>query len=245
VLAREEIHVWRARVSRDAHVAERLQWALGDDERARATHFRFDRDRDRFVFRRALTRVLLAQYLRVDATDLRFTHGPCGKPALAPPFDHDDLRFSLSHSNGMVLLAIARGREVGLDVEYVRPDIEVEAVSRRTFCAREIAGLAALPASVRLRAFFAGWTRKEAFVKATGEGLSRPLDAFEVSLAPGEPVAVLSTKPDPAESARWSLEELCPGGGYCAALAAEGHDWQVRCWDVRLAEIVAKRRALA
>jgi 4'-phosphopantetheinyl transferase len=232
-LARDEIHVWRASVSEDAHAGKRLRWALGDDERARAEHFRFNRDRDRFVFRRALMKLLLAQYLGADVPDVRFKHGRCGKPTLAPPFDRADLQFNLSHSNGMVLFAIARGRKVGVDVEYIRPDVEIEQIARLVFSEREASGLTALPASDRLEAFFACWTRKEAFVKATGQGFSRALEDFDVSLAPGGAAALVSTREDPTEAARWSLEEVRPGSGYCAALAAEGHDWQVRCWDAR------------
>jgi 4'-phosphopantetheinyl transferase len=230
-LARDEIHVWRAFVPEDRHAGERFQWALGADDRVRAQCFHFDRDRVRFVFRRAWVKVLLARYLAADVADVRITHGRYGKPALSPPFDRADLRFNLSHSNGMVVVAMAYGREVGLDVEYIRPDVEVDEIARRVFSKREAAALAALPASDRVAAFFACWTRKEAFVKATGEGLSRPLADFDVSLAPGEPAALLRIGENPAEAVRWSLGALNPGTGYCAALAAEGHDWRVSCWD--------------
>ena len=174
---------------------------------------------------------VLAQYLDADVLDVRFDRGPCGKPTLAPPFDRADLQFNLSHSNGMVLIAIAHGREVGVDVEYIRPDVEIEQIAHLVFSDREASALTALPASDRLGAFFACWTRKEAFAKATGQGLSRALDDFEVSLAPGEAAALVSTRDDPAEAARWTLEDLFPGSGYCAALAAAGRDWQIKCWD--------------
>lgn len=230
-LTRDEIHVWRASVSEDAHAGDRLRRLLGDDERARAEQFRFNRDRDRFVFRRALMKLILGQYLGVDVSDVRFTYGRCGKPTLSPPFDRADLQFSLSHSNGMVLFAIAHGRKVGLDVEYIRPDMEIEQIARLVFSDREASELTALSASARLGAFFACWTRKEAFVKATGRGLSQALDDFDVSLAPGEAAALVATRGDPTEAGRWSVEDVNPGLGYRAALAAEGHDWQIKRWD--------------
>jgi len=230
-LAQDEIHVWRAIVPEDRHTGERFQWVLGPDERARAERFHFDRDRVRFVFRRAWLKILLARYLAADVANVRITHGRYGKPALTPSFDGADLRFNLSHSNGMVVVAIAHGREVGLDVEYIRPEVEVDAIARRIFSRREAAALAALPAADRVAAFFACWTRKEAFVKATGEGLSRPLAGFDVSLAPGEPAELLGIGENPGDALRWSLRALHPGTGYCAALAAEGHDWKVSCWD--------------
>lgn len=230
-LARDAIHVWRASVPDEAYADQRLRWALGDDERTRAEHFRFSRDRDRFVFRRAMMKLVLAQYLGVDVLELRFDRGRCGKPTLAPPFDRADLQFNLSHSNGMVLLAIARNREVGVDVECIRPDVEIEQIARLVFSDREASALTALHASDRPGAFFACWTRKEAFAKATGQGLSRALDDFEVSLAPGEAAALVSTRDDPTEAARWMLEDLHPESGYCAALAAAGRDWRIECWD--------------
>ena len=230
-LAQDEIHVWRAIVPEDRHAAERFQWVLGPDERVRAESFHFDRDRVRFVFRRAWLKILLSRYLAADVANVRITHGRYGKPALSPSVDAPDLRFNLSHSNGMVVVAIAHGREVGLDVEYIRPEVEVDEIARRVFSRQEAAALAALPAADRVAAFFACWTRKEAFVKATGEGLSRPLADFDVSLAPGEPAALLRIEDNPADAPRWSLRALNPGTGYCAALATEGHDWRVSFWD--------------
>jgi len=201
------------------------------DERARARRFRFPRDRDRFIVARGVLRAILGRYLGVDPGRLRFRYSPYGKPALAGPFEDEGIRFNLAHSQGIALYAVSRGREVGIDVEYVRADLADERIAERFFSPREVATLRAVPAEQRREAFFHCWTRKEAYVKARGEGLSLPLDQFDVSLAPGEPAALLSTPGDPPEVTRWSLQALNPGPGYVAALAVEGNGWRLRCWQ--------------
>jgi 4'-phosphopantetheinyl transferase len=120
---------------------------------------------------------------------------------------------------------------VGIDLEYIRSDLQVEQLAERFFSRREIATLRTLPPEVQRQAFFLCWTRKEAYLKARGEGLSLPLDQFDVSLIPGEPAALLSTQRDPYEVSRWSLQELTPAPGYAAALAVEGHGWGLACWQ--------------
>src|SRR5207244_11453763 len=121
--------------------------------------------------------------------------------------------------------------EVGIDLEYIRAEVADEPIAERFFASREIAALIGLPAPLRAEGFFNCWTRKEAYIKARGEGLTIPLDAFEVSLAPEEPAALLRVDSDPAEASRWSLQALAPGPGYVAAIAVEGRDWQLRCWE--------------
>jgi 4'-phosphopantetheinyl transferase len=120
---------------------------------------------------------------------------------------------------------------VGIDLEYIRSDLAVEQIAERFFSRREIATLRALPIDLRTYAFFLCWTRKEAYIKARGEGLSLPLDQFDVSLIPGEPAALLNTQRDLYEVSRWSLQELTPAPGYAAALAVEGHGWHLACWQ--------------
>jgi 4'-phosphopantetheinyl transferase len=120
---------------------------------------------------------------------------------------------------------------VGIDLERIRLDLAVAEIAERFFSRREVAMLRALSTDVQQQAFFRCWTRKEAYIKARGEGLSLPLDQFDVSLAPGEPAAVLGTQPDPSEASRWSLQELTPAPGYAAALAVKGHSWRLTCWQ--------------
>ncbi|HEV7217131.1 MAG TPA: 4'-phosphopantetheinyl transferase superfamily protein, partial [Chloroflexota bacterium] len=145
------------------------------------------------------------------------------------------LRFNLSHTDGLALLAVTRERELGIDVERVRKGIAREGIAERFFTTTEVADLRALPADSQDDAFFACWTRKEAYVKARGEGLSIPLDQFAVSLLPGEPAALLHVALDPDEVKRWSLHDLDAGPGYRAALLVEGHNptlsWRVPSFD--------------
>ncbi len=230
-LAEDEVHVWRAHLDLAPAQVRELLRTLTPDERARARRFRFRRDRDRFIVARGVLRAILGRYLGVDPGRLRFRYSPYGKPALADEFEDEGIRFNLAHSQGIALYAVSRGRDVGVDVEYVRADLADERIAERFFSPREVAMLRAVPAEQRREAFFHCWTRKEAYVKARGEGLSLPLDQFDVSLAPGEPAALLSTPGDPPEVTRWSLRALDPGPGYIAALAVEGNGWRLRCWQ--------------
>jgi len=230
-LADDDVHVWRASLNLAAEHMQDLQRTLTADERERAERFHFQKDRERFIVTRGLLRAILSRYLDVEPGQLRFGYSPYGKPALLRESGGEMLRFNLSHSHGLALYAVTRGRAVGIDLEYVRADLANERIAEQFFSPREVAALRALPAGVRAEAFFNCWTRKEAYVKARGEGLSLPLNQFDVSLAPGEPAALVSTRGDPLEAFRWSLQALFPGPGYVAALAVEGHSWRLRCWQ--------------
>ena len=230
-LSRNEVHVWRAALDVPELQVRRLWDTLTADERQRAERYLFQKDRTHFVVARGLLRVLLGRYLREDPPHLRFTYGSHGKPALATDTGGMALRFNVSHSHGLALYALTRGREVGVDVEYIRPEVVQEKVAERFFSPREVTVLRALPTPLQTTAFFACWTRKEAYIKATGDGLALPLDQFDVSLAPGEPAALLRTTWDPQEAARWALQDLAPAPGYRAAVAVAGHDWCLTCWD--------------
>jgi 4'-phosphopantetheinyl transferase len=168
--------------------------------------------------------------LDVEPSQLRFRYNRYGKPALAGELAEDWLRFNLSHSHGLALYAFTENREIGVDLEFIRPELAGEEIARRFFSSAEAAELAALPSHLRTEAFFNCWTRKEAYIKARGKGLSLPLDQFDVSLAPGKPAALLRARGEPDESSRWSLTALAPAQGYVAALAVEGHAYQLRCW---------------
>jgi 4'-phosphopantetheinyl transferase len=229
-LSSDEVHIWRAALDlAPAHVEE-LREILSEDEANRADRFVFERDRRHFTAARGLLRLILGCYLELEPRQLRFSYSPYGKPGLVLPASVDNLSFNLSHAHGLALFAFARGRELGVDIEYVRPIPDVERIAERFFSAREQASLQALPQDGRLEAFFTCWTRKEAYIKARGEGLSLPLDQFDVSLAPGEPAALLGVRGDLHAAFGWSLRALDPGPGYVAALAAAGQDWRAVCW---------------
>jgi len=227
-LPRDEVHVWRVSLDQPQRLAE-LEALLAPDERQRAARLRFKEDRDHFVIARGSLRRLLGKYLNLNPADLDFSYSAYGKPLLDISLS-GDLRFNLSHSHGLALLAFARGRDLGIDVEFVRRDVDAEQIAEHFFSPAEAACLRALPADKKVEAFFNCWTRKEAFVKARGEGLSLPLDQFDVSLAPGEPAALLSRQ-TAVDISRWSLIDLFAGERYKAALVVEGRDWRLCCWQ--------------
>src|SRR5258706_5260926 len=231
-LSEGEVHVWRVVLVQPNPVVQELWHTLDQGERGRAERFRFQRDRERFIVAHGLLRTILGGYLGGAAGQLRFCYGAYGKPELAPECGAA-LSFNLSHAHELALYAITRERAVGVDIEHMRPGIADIAIAERFFSPHEVAALQALPDAERGLAFFTCWTRKEAYIKARGEGLSLPLDQFEVSLAPGQPASLLKTYWDPQEASRWSLRELYPGLGYVAAVAARGDDWQLKYWQWR------------
>jgi 4'-phosphopantetheinyl transferase len=230
-LADDEVHVWRAILDLEAPRVRSLQRTLAPDEQARAERFYFRKDRERFIVARGRLRVILSRYLDTKPGQLRFCYGLYGKPSLVTTPGQDTLSFNSSHSRGLALHAIARKREVGIDLEYMHTDFAYEQVAEQFFSSREKATLRTFPTRMKHEAFFTCWTRKEAYIKARGEGLSFPLDQFDVSMNPGEPALLVNTRGDPQEASRWSLQELRPCTGYMAALAVEGHDWRLRCWN--------------
>ncbi|MGH9929014.1 MAG: 4'-phosphopantetheinyl transferase family protein [Pyrinomonadaceae bacterium] len=228
-LLTDEVHVWLARL--DNYPADGLKLLLAEDELSRAARFRFDKDRNHYTVARGLLRKLLAAYLGLGAGKLRFSYAEKGKPALEES-QRSSLNFNLAHSHGMAIYAFAHRREVGVDLEFIREDLADEKIAERFFSPHEIDVLGKLPVGLRKQAFFDCWTRKEAYIKARGEGLSMPLDEFDVSLAPGEAAALLRNHKEPAEITRWSMQSVTVPAGYAAALVAEGHDWQLKTFAV-------------
>jgi 4'-phosphopantetheinyl transferase len=222
-----DVHVWVAAVDLSSDAPPAFTDILSPDERERAAGFLAERERRRFIVCRGVLRVLLGRYLGTAPSAVELRYGPHGKPAVGPG-GGADLRFSVSHSRGLALYAIARGRDVGVDVEYLRADFPVEDIAQRFFSAREAAELRRLDAAGRVHAFFRAWTRKEAYLKATGEGLSAALRTVEVSLLPHESPALLAT-PAPDETPRWQLAEPFVADGYVAAVAVEGQCRRLWC----------------
>ncbi|MFZ0638724.1 MAG: 4'-phosphopantetheinyl transferase superfamily protein [Candidatus Acidiferrales bacterium] len=231
VLGCDEVHVWRATLDQTPSQIQSFLHNLSADEQARAKRFHFQRDRERFIVARGVLRAILAGYLNKAPECLSFCYSSYGKPTLAEESGWDATRFSVSHSQGVALYAFTRGREVGIDLEHIRFDMAVAEIAERFFSRREVATLRALPTDLQQQAFFCCWTRKEAYIKARGEGLSLPLDQFDVSVGPGEPAAILGTQRDPSEASCWSLQEFVPAPGYVAALAVKGHGWRLTVWQ--------------
>jgi len=228
-LTSDDVHVWLASLDVAGSRLKALARTLSGDERERARRYHFRRDRDRYVVCRGVLREILGVYLDRSADSIRLRYRAHGKPALAGEGERNGLRFNVARSGGMALYAVAWGREVGVDLESIRPELATAEIAEQFFSPGEVEALRALHAGEWTDAFFACWTRKEAYVKATGGGLSTGLDTFEVSLAPGAPAALL--RAPGAEASRWSLRELTPRPGYIGALAVEGRrGWGLECW---------------
>ena len=214
----EEIHVWLIPLPDNGEYPSQLTRIISVEEAQRAERFIFERDRARFIVAHAALRGILARYTGQDATALVFGVAEKGKPYLA---EHPRVRFNLSHSGSFAMVAVALDREVGVDIECVRPERSTDGIAARFFAPAEVQELDGTPEAFRVAAFFACWSRKEAYIKARGEGLGIALDSFVVSL--GEKADLLAAE----DRERWSMCALQAPAGYAAALVVEGSGWQV------------------
>jgi 4'-phosphopantetheinyl transferase len=229
-LADNQVHVWRVPVALEPSRVSGLWATLTDEECARADAFRVPGARQAFIVARAALRHVLARYLTMSAERITFRRGRFGKPELGTGDGEPRLRFNISHSHELALYAITMEREVGIDVEHLRRIKAPMEIAERLFSASEAMSLRRLTSDLRDQAFFACWTRKEAYVKARGWGLSMPLSQFSVSVAPGHGPLTLRTA-DCQEATRWSMYSLNVDPGYAAALAIEGGPCQVKLWS--------------
>jgi 4'-phosphopantetheinyl transferase len=229
-LGSTDVHVWRVSLAVAPPVLVALADTLAPDERARAARFLVEHARREYIAGRGFLRAILGRYLGRPPEAITFIYSAYGKPDLAP--GQGPVRFNLAHAGAWALYAVTRDREVGIDIEAIRPLPELESIATHYFAAPEVTALRAVPPARRATAFFTGWVRKEAYIKAHGEGLSLPLDQFAVTLTPGEPARLLPSPGDPVEATRWQLHDLPAPSGYLAALAVEGSVGQllVRVW---------------
>ena len=221
-LAPDQIHVWRVPLNQNPTRIPEFKELLSPDERARAERFRFDKDRNQFIECRAALRLLLSQYLNISPTALTFVKAAHGKPALANGHSESGLRFNLSRRDGLALVAIARDREIGVDVELIQAGLPIFEIANVSFSENELAELQSLPEAQQAAGFYNCWTRKEAYVKARGEGFSFPLKQFDVSLTPGAAAKLLAVRGSNTEVDRWTMQDVSAGDGYVAALIFEG-----------------------
>lgn len=233
ILSDGEVHAWSAGLDIGPAEAQQMWSWLSADERARAERFVCEKDRLRFIARRGLLRQILSRYLKGKPEQVRFAYGPQGKPSLAEPRGSNALRFSLSHSCGLALYAVTRLGGIGVDVERIRARPEWEPIVAALFSERESPVFRALPAHQQAEAFFNAWTRKEAFLKATGVGIGESLQRVEVTLQPDERPRLLSVAGELRAGVEWSLRHLTPAPGYVGALAVRGGDWSLACWRWR------------
>jgi 4'-phosphopantetheinyl transferase len=223
-----QVDVWRISLDLAIASAKSIESHLSSDESQRAARFHFPEDRDRYIVAHGCLRNVLSRYLHSRPDQLIFATNEYGKPVLPD----NKLEFNLSHSGDFALIALAWERQVGVDVERIRPDLSTEAIARRYFSQREVSELLALPPEQREIAFFRCWTRKEAYIKAKGLGLSLPLESFDVSLTPNEPAILHATRPDAKEASLWKLLSLEVDARYASAVAVEScQDLEFRLWD--------------
>ena len=226
-----EIHVWRVSLAQTESCLQSLQQTLSTDERTKADRFVFPNDRSQFIVSRGALRSILSRYLNISSHILRFDYNPYGKPSLIVAQGGNTLRFNVSHSRGMALIAITKSRDIGVDIEGINPNFSFLDIAEKFFSPVESSVLRSLPEHLQATAFFTCWTRKEAYIQAVGKGLSIPLNQFDVSLAPGEPAALLKVEENPEEASKWSLIELFPSSDMVAAVAVAGDCCKLHCWE--------------
>ena len=229
-LAAEEIHLWQADLNLESDQRQQLAETLSLDERQRAERFHFERDRHHFIAARGILRDLLSRYLTLEPEQLQFSYGSRGKPVLVHQDEGRSLCFNLSHSHGLALYAVGWRCRVGVDLEYQRSMSDLVQLAKRFFSKSEAAAILALPAVRQQTAFFRCWTAREAYLKATGEGLAG-LETVDLLLEPGERVSLDRIKGDAEAAAAWSLHPLDVASDWMAALVVEGQGWQIRQWQ--------------
>lgn len=232
-LPSHEVHIWCASLDVPPETSAHLYATLSAEERKRSARFRFQRDQQRFVAAHGVLRDLLGRYLQTQPDRISYVYNAFGKPDLSPEFD-GRLTFNLSHSAGLALIAIAAGANVGIDLEYLREQSDYPDIARYFFSAAEADQLSELPNPFYADAFIACWTKKEACLKACGDGLTIPLNSFSVPLTTDpahRPVDIYVASNDSVPAKRWSLYTLRPAPGYIGALAIEGGGWRLRQWQ--------------
>lgn len=226
-----EIHVWRVSLAQAASCVRTLAETLSTDEQTKAERFHFPKDRSQFIVTRGALREILSRYLHINPSHLSFEYNPYGKPSLIVAQSGDTLRFNLSHSHELGLIAITKNRDIGVDIERINPNFPCLEIAEKFFSPLENTVLRSLSEHLQNPAFFACWTRKEAYIKAVGKGLSIPLNQFDVTLAPGEPAALLNVEQNPEEASKWSLIELIPCSDIVGAVAVAGDCSKLHCWQ--------------
>jgi 4'-phosphopantetheinyl transferase len=242
VLNSGELHAWRASLDMSIEQLRAHSCLLSSDERERADRFRFQRDRNRFIAARGVLRSILAGYLSLSPHTIRFSYGAYNKPSLEEEQNHCNLRFNLSHSESWVVFAFALDHEVGVDLELIRDQFATEEIAGVFFSPEELATFQNVPPHIKPDAFFNCWTRREAFIKAKGAGMSFALDQFSVTFLPCDPPRLANTAYNPNDALRWSLHTFSPAFRYVAAIAADCTLTELSFWDWTSGEPNARQR---
>jgi 4'-phosphopantetheinyl transferase len=224
-LVDREVYFWPVHIEPSSSALARCKAFLAADEEKKADRFRFKHLQHSFILARGCLRFLLSKYLQVSPNLIQFIYGPQGKPSLGPPAR---INFNVSRSGALAVFAFTTKCEIGVDVELIRAIPDMSLIASQFFCPEEAAELMSLPDYRRAHAFFLCWTRKEAYIKAVGGGLSIPLDEFRVTLHPGEPARFVHLRGDLRAAKTWTLHNLIPTSQYAAALAYKDEPRPVR-----------------
>jgi 4'-phosphopantetheinyl transferase len=226
-LTEADLHVWCASLEQPAEVVEKLEATLSTEESTRAERFRFAQHRRFFITSRGILRNLLSRYLEIEPGQIELEYTQTGKPHLPSQDGSAGISFNLSHSGNWVIYAFTRNRQVGVDIETIHSIEDMDLIARRNFSREEYEDFRSTGEADRMQAFFNCWTRKEAFIKAIGDGLLFPLQEFTVSLMPGKSAKLLSVSSNDQEAARWSVLDIQVADGYAAALVVEGSGFTI------------------
>ncbi len=222
-----EAHIWQADLQRSSAKLNRLNNILSSDEQQRAQRFHSLKDQERFAVTREILRIILSRYIDVSPEQIEFSYNRYGKPELSKSMISNGLEFNISHSGGIALFAFCPDHRIGVDIETIRSGDTHLKVPERYFSPREVTALRSLPEDRQREAFYACWTRKEAYIKARGLGIPSSLKGFTVNLEPGKPARLLESKSEPSDLNCWTLKDIDVGTGYKAAVAIE-------CSDIRI-----------
>jgi 4'-phosphopantetheinyl transferase len=222
-LLSDDVHIWRINLTPSKPQLESFQATLSSDEITRAQRFYFPEHRERFIAGRGTLRAILSQYLGINPKQVEFEYQRRGKPLLAAKFADKGLLFNLSHSQDLALLGVSYQYQIGVDLEYIRTMSDLESLAKRFFSSREYEHLRLFSAEEQQQIFFRYWTCKEAYLKATGDGLVQ-LEEIEISLTPNQPSQLLI-------SGDWSLKELTPADNFAAAVVVANSNINLHCWE--------------
>lgn len=226
------VHVWRLYLGLDAPSEQRARALLSPDELQRADRYRAARARRNFVLARAGLRALLGRYTGTPAQELRFVYGEFGKPELADSSTTKAIRFNLSHSADWALIGVTTGAEIGVDIERRRRMKDMDSVADHWFSDLELKTYYSQSDAMRALTFYRAWTRKEAYIKAIGTGMSYPSKNFDIEIGPGSAARILRIEGDTAAAGGWTLFAFEPAVGYLGAAAVRGTGFELRCFDL-------------
>ncbi|MGK7922688.1 MAG: 4'-phosphopantetheinyl transferase superfamily protein [Trichodesmium sp.] len=232
-LSENDVHIWSTKLKLSSSQIEELSKILSSDEIDRANKFHFKRDRNRFIIARGTLRKILSKYLKIEPTKLGFSYSDRGKPYLT----NTSILFNLSHSQDLALYAITKVNLIGIDLEYIRPMNDAENLAKRFFSAQEYKLINQLPPQQQQETFFKLWTCKEAYLKATGDGLAGGLEKVEISLNPEQPVEIFSINGDIKAASDWHLYQFIPEPNYIATVAVVGKNQSFSFWQINNTEI--------